>query len=786
MLSNYFKTAWRHLLKGKAYTLINITGLATGMAIALLIGLWIADEISFDHYFARHERIVQGMVVQAVSEGANVNDFVAMPMGQAFRDRYGDLFKRVALSSGRDNCVIAAGEKKLPATALWAQQELPEMFTFKMEKGTISSMADPSTALISASLAEALFGQADPINKTFRLNNKNDLKIGGVYEDLPSNTTFADVRMILPWDNGENRYLNGNTDWNDHNGLLYAELADNVSAAQANARIRKLPTPHIKGWREEAMVYPLDKTHLYDQFSNGRPAGGRILFVWLFGIIGSFVLLLACINFMNLATARSEKRAKEVGIRKTIGSARSGLIGQFLGESVLLSGLASGLALLLTVTSLPFFNTLAAKQITIPWDKALFWVTATGFILLTGLLSGSYPAFYLSGFKPVSVLKGPIRAGRSASRFRQVLVVLQFSISLVLIIGTLIVYRQIGYTKDRPVGYNREGLLSVNINTPQLYDHYDALRRDLLQSGMVQDVAASSMKLTSFMSNNELYWRRKRPDQESVFFRNVNVTRDFGTTVGWKVIHGRDFSREYATDSSAMILNEAAARVIGIKDPIGETMRFGRRNYTVIGVVNDMVTNSPYDSIEPAIFLGDGYVSEILLRIRPGSPVHTALDAIAAVFKKYDPGSPFLYRFTDDEYARKFEAEQRIGDLASLFTGLAIFISCLGLFGLASFVAEQRTKEIGVRKVLGAGIHSIWMLLSKEFIRLVSLSLVIAIPLSYWIMDRWLQQYTYRSGMPWWIFISAGAGILLITLLTVSYQSLKAALQNPVKSLRTE
>jgi len=786
MLKNYFRIAWRHLGKNKGYTFINIAGLATGMAIALLIGLWITDELTFDHYHTNHHRIAQGMMTQTMPEGTYTGDVISMAMGQACRTQFRDLFSKTALFCDGGDHLFATGDKKLAAAAIWAQRELPEMFTFRMLKGAIASADDPSTALISQSLATALFGTADPVGKTFRLDNKLDLRIGGVYEDLPHNTTFAGIQVVMPWYNKENQYHNKNTDWDDHNGRLYVELADNVTAEQASARIRSLPTAHIKGWKEEVLVYPLDKTHLYNEFKEGKPSGGRIQFVWLFGIIGAFVLLLACINFMNLSTARSEKRAKEVGIRKTVGSLKQQLIAQFLGESILVTILAFILALILVQVSLPFFNSLAAKQMILPWNNWIFWSLAVGFIFFTGILAGSYPAFYLSRFDPVAVLKGTFRAGRYASLPRKILVVLQFSVSLTLIIGTVIVFRQIEFAKDRPVGYAREGLLTVDINTPDLYNHYDALRQELLQKGLVANVAASSMKVTNFDNNNELYWRGKRPDQESVFFRNVNVTRDFGPTVGWQVVQGRDFSRNYATDSSAIILNEASAKVIGIKDPVGETVKFWGKNYTVIGVVSDMVTNSPYDRIEPAIFLGDGYTSAITMRIKPGQPVHAALDALAPVFKKYNPGSPFLYQFMDDEYARKFEAEQRIGNLASVFTSLAIFISCLGLFGLAAFMAEQRTKEIGVRKVLGAGIFNLWGLLSKEFLKLVALSLFIAIPVAWLCMHQWLQNYTYRTSLAWWIFAVAGAGMLLITLLTVSYQSLKAAMMNPAKSLRTE
>ena len=490
---------------------------------------------------------------------------------------------------------------------------------------------------------------------------------------------------------------------------------------------------------------------------------------------------------MNLSTARSEKRAKEVGIRKTIGSLRKQLIGQFLSESILVAFLAFIFAICLVVVSLSFFNELAGKQMSLPWRSPLFWSLAIGFTLFTGIVSGSYPAFYLSGFEPIKVLKGTFRAGRNASIPRQVLVVIQFGVSLALIIGTIIVYRQIQYAKDRPVGYAREGLITVNINTPELGKHYDALRNDLLQAGVVDNVAESSQPMTNFGSNNSLYWRGKRPDQETTFFFNVNVTPDFGKTVGWKIVQGRDFSRDFATDSSAVILSETAVKAIGIPNPIGEIVTMFDKRRVVIGVVKDMVTNSPYRSVDPAIFLGDGYHSEITIRLKAGVPIHKALVGIEPVFKKYDPSSPFLYQFNDDGYAAKFDSEERIGHLSSVFAAFAIFISCLGLFGLASFMAEQRTKEIGVRKVLGANLFTLWRLLSKDFVKLVVLSLFVSIPVAYYGMDRWLQNYSaYRTDMPWWIFAVAALGILLITLLTVSYQSLKAALMNPVSSLRSE
>jgi len=785
MLKNYFKIAWRNLVKNKAYSAINIIGLGMGMAIAVMISLWIADELSFDTYHENHKHLAQVMVTQVIKSDWYTGPTIAMPLGQALRTKYKDSFKRLALVSYPGDHILALGDKKISASGIWAQDEFPKMFTFHMARGDASSLKDPSTILIAQSLATALFGDADPVNKTILLDNELNMKVGGVYEDLPHNTTFYDTRILLPWMNKNNHYMNSNTDWNDHNGELFVQLADNTDAVQTTAKIKNTPTPFIKQYREEVMVQPLDKLHLYDEFKKGMASGGRIQFVWLFGIIGAFVLLLACINFMNLSTARSEKRAREVGIRKTVGSRKGQLIGQFFSESLLVAFLSFLISLLIVQACMPFYNILAGKHMTIPWNSPLFWLLALGFTLFTGILSGSYPAFYLSSFQPIKVLKGPIRTGRYASLPRQILVVLQFTVSLTLIIGTFVVYRQIEVGKDRPVGYSKEGLITVWMQTPELYGHYEALRNDLLQTGVVDNMAESSQATTGFGNNNDLSWRGKDPSLV-LWFRNVNVTRDFGKTIDWTVLRGRDFSRSYGSDSSAMILNEKAAKDIGIKDPVGEVMKFGGKEYTVIGVVKDMLTNAPYDSIEPAIFLGDGYMAAITIRIKAGQSVHKALAGIATVFKKYSPGTPFAYSFNDDEYARKFEDEERISNLAAVFASLAIFISCLGLFGLASFVAEQRKKEIGVRKVLGATLLSLWGLLSTEFVKLVALSLFIAIPLSYYVMHQWLQNYKYQTDLPWWVFAGASVGILTISLLTVSYQSLKAATMNPVKSLRTE
>jgi ABC-type antimicrobial peptide transport system permease subunit len=790
MFRNFFTIALRNLRKNTVYSFINIAGLAAGMALTLLISLWIVDELNYDKNFPGHQRIGVAMRYAWLDDKNGTGDVISMPWGNALR-QYSNLFSRTALTNGSPyNIIWSYGNRIVTGKSLWAQMELPQMFGFQFVKGSAASAKDPSTALISESLATALFGNADPIGKIVKGGNEIELKVGGVFKEQPHNSRFYGLQAVLPWYNQANRYMNTNvSDWGNHNGNLYVELAPGVTAEQATNRIRHVPSSHITEYHEDAFIYPLDRAYLWNDFKDGKPDGGPIRFVWLFGTIGAFVLLLACINFMNLSTARSEKRAKEVGIRKTMGSLKRQLIFQFLSESVLVAFIAVFVAVTIVQLVLPFFNQLAAKDMHIPWSAPFFWLAILGFALITGMVAGSYPAFYLSRFNPVRVLKGSFgsfRTGRLASLPRQVLVVLQFTVSLSLVICTIVVFRQILFAKDRPVGYTRNGLFTVEMNTPEIRQHFDALRTELVNSGLAADVAGSNMSLTNFDEGNELEWPGKRPDQIAVTFNNVDVTPEYGKTIGWRIISGRDFSRTFPTDSSAAVLSEKAVKEMGVKDPIGMQVKLFGTPYHVIGVVADIVNASPYDSVLSAVFVGGRYVGKIIVRINPGLAAHTALARMEAVFKKYNPASPFIYTFVDQDYAAKFDAQERVGDLATVFTGFAIFISCLGLFGLAAFVAEQRTKEIGVRKVLGAGVLNLWGLLSKEFLGLTTISILIAVPLSWYGMHQWISNYSYRAPLSWWIFAASGAIILLITMLTVSYQSLKAALMNPVRSLRTE
>ncbi len=794
MIKNYFKIAWRNLWKNKVYSSINILGLAFGMAVVMLIAFWIWDEITYNKSFDNHKELARVMTTMTGDDGElRTNDAVPMPIGQELRDKYGNDFKNVSMASWNLTHVLGVDTKNISTKGMWVESNFPSMFSLKMKFGDRNALTDPSAILINASVAKTFFGNEDPINKMIRFDNKDSYKVGGVFEDFPDNTTFNTVTMLVPWakyiTTGK-RLQQAQTEWNQHSWQCFVQLANNINTQKETDKIKDVVMSHKNAKTdgvEQAYLFSMDQWRLYSEFKNGKPVGGRIQFVWLFSVIGIFVLLLACINFMNLSTARSEKRAKEVGIRKTVGSLRSQLISQFLSESVLMAFISFLLAIAATVLLLPLFNSLADKHIQIPWKSAYFWLTALAFICVTGLISGSYPAFYLSKFEPIKVLKGTFRAGKFASFPRKALVVVQFTFSIALIIGTVIVYKQIQFVKDRPVNYRTDGLITVPMIGKDLHGHYEAIRSELLGTDVVDNMAESSSPTTALTAYQIGFnWQGKDPNTLPVF-GTIAVTESFGKTIGWHLREGRDFSKEFATDSSALILNEAAAQLIGVKDLIGLTVQFEDKNYTVIGVVKDMIMESPYQPVKPTVFFyNPSWVSDITIAIKKDADIKNALSKIEAVFKKFSPASPFSFRFNDEDYARKFADEERIGNLSSFFTILAIFISCLGLFGLASFVAEQRRKEIGVRKVLGASVYDLWRLLSKEFALLIIISALIAIPLSWYYSAKWLTKFDYRTSITVWIFLISGLAALMITLLTVSFQTIKAALANPVKSLRSE
>ncbi len=782
------------MLRNKKSSFINIAGLAVGMAVAILIGLWIWSEVSFDRDNRNYNRVAS--VMQNLNQNGEIEtwDGLPWPLAEDLRTKFKDDLKAVTIVNWV-NSVLQYNNKPSAQTGLFLDPEGPAMLDLKMIKGERNAFSDPNTILLSQSAAKAIFGDEEPMNKIVLVENM-PAKVSGVYEDMPDNSSFADRAFIAPFAlklKIVEGILHMENPWGNNSWQIFVQLADHADFKTVSAKIKDEKLKNIREGeriaKPQLFLQPMSRWHLESEFKNGVNTGGRIRFVWWFAIIGAFVLLLACINFMNLSTARSEKRAKEVGIRKAVGSLKNQLVVQFLSESVMTASLAFIFSIFIVQFSLPVFNSIADKKMILPWSNAWFWLSGFAFTIITGVIAGSYPAFYLSHFDPVKVLKGTFTAGRYSTLPRKILVVVQFTVSVILIIGTLVIYRQIQHAKNRPLGYDNNGLVYISTHMYDLHSHIDAIKTDLKQSGAVVEISESGSPITEvWNSNGGMSWRGKQPGSSNDFPMNL-VSYEYGKVVGWKIIEGRDFSRSFASDSAAFVLNESAVKFMGLKNPIGEKISFNDGvAFTVVGVIKDIITESPYSSVRPAMYRilrgNDGGM--VMMKLNPALSAHDALKKAALVFRNYIPDQPFEYHFTDEDYARKFSEEERIGSLATVFAILAIFISCLGLFGLASFVAEQRTKEIGVRKVLGASVFSLWRLLCKDFVALVFISLLIAVPAAYWLMYNWLMGYQYKTGLPWWIFATTGAGALVITILTISLQSIKAATENPVESLRME
>lgn len=795
MIKNYLKVALRSITRNTGYSFINIAGLAVGMSVTMLIGMWVYDELTFNHYHKNYERI--GEIYQHHSGNDGITNTVLAgcgPLAEELKATYKNDFKHVIRMWWESNHILSIDDHKVSQNGTFMDGEVLEMLSLKMLHGDWSALKDPASIVLSQSAATALFNMTNPIGKIIRINNDMDVKVTGVYEDIPTNSRFHSLHFISTWDFfvSSNFWMKEEEkNWRNRLVML-VEIQPHttfagVSAKIADVKFNKLPKEEALKENPKLFIQPMDRWHLYSEWENGKEVRGRIQFVSLFAIIGVFVLLLACINFMNLSTAQSEKRAREVGIRKSIGSVRSQLIWQFLSESFMVVLISWFVALALVGFLLPWFNDLAGKGMSLPWENVAFWLVSFGFILITSLLSGSYPALFLSSFQPVKVLKGTFKAGRFASLPRKVLVVLQFTVSIALAIGTIIVWQQIQYAKNRPIGYSREGLITVRKTATEFWRNAETIKTELIATGAASNVAESAGPPTSvWFENTGFTWKGKDPNMHDDF-ANVPVSHDYGKTMGWKFIQGRDFSRDHATDSSAIVLNEAAVKYMGLENPVDEEILWQGKRYHVIGVIKDMVMTSPYEPVKQTIFRLIPFQGLwINIRLNPELSTSEALAKAGAVFQKLMPAVPFEYTFVDQEYASKFAGEERIGKLASFFASLAIFISCLGLFGMASFVAEQRKKEIGIRKILGASAANLWKMLSMEFVLLVSISCLIGIPIAWHYLTGWLEKYAYHTEISVWVFVTVSAAALIITLLTISFQTIKASIINPINSLRSE
>ncbi|MDT7828483.1 FtsX-like permease family protein [Pricia sp. S334] len=799
MFKNYLKIAWRNLKRNKGYSTINIGGLALGMAVVIMIGLWVEDELTHNSYFKNKDKIAQVFQSQTFNGQVGTGPAIPRPLEKALRDGYADNFEHLMMASWTNDMYLKFGETSISRPGNYMQHMAPELLNLNVIKGDRDGLREVNSIMLSASTADALFGKEDPIGKTVRVANQYDLMVTSVYTDIPFNNTFHDTEYIIPWEQyvaSREWIQNAEDNWGNNSFQMFVQIADNTTIDRVTATIRNVKKELNEDTAEfdpQLFLLPMEDWHLRSNFVNGKQTGGRIKYVWLFGIIGAFVLLLACINFMNLSTARSERRAKEVGIRKTIGSGKGQLIYQFMGESFLVVLLAYALALAIVLLFLNGFNELARKEIVFPYENWIFWAISIVLIVCTSLLAGSYPALYLSSFRPADVLKGTFQAGSYSGLPRKILVVLQFTVSVAFIIGTVIVMQQINHAKNRPVGYDKEGLVQIPTFSKDFSGKTDLMREQFLKSGAVVEMSTSSSPTTQIWSNRSGYTWEGKPEGFQEDLAWTEVSPEYAKSLNLKIIEGRDFSREFASDSLAVLINETAKTYLGVTDPVGMLLRDDDEEdpgppLKIIGVVEDMVAQSPYEPVKQAMYVYDrnDNFSYYNLRLNPARSASENLAVVEQVFKEHFPAIPFDYQFVDEEYGEKFASEERIGSLAAIFTALAIFISCLGLFGLTSFVAERRTKEIGVRKVLGASVLNIWNMLSKDFLKLVIISCFIAIPVAYYVMNGWLQEYPYRVILKWWIFALAVFGAIAITLLTVSFQALKAARQNPVNSLRTE
>ncbi|MFK7831733.1 MAG: ABC transporter permease [Winogradskyella sp.] len=799
MFKNYFKIAFRNLIKNKVYSFINISGLAVGMAATIMIGLWIVDELNYNSHFKNKKTIAQIYQSQTINNTIGTGPAIPRPLEFALREGHNDNFKHLVMASWEQPRYLKYGETNIYTNGNAMQDDGPEMLDLDIIEGVRNGLKEQNSIMMSASLAKSLFANETAIGKIVKVNNEDDLMVTAVYKDIPQNNTFSDMEYLIPW----KYYVTtqpwlelSKEAWGNNSFQLFVQINENTTMDAVTSKIinvKKNTSTDTAQFNPQIFLFPMKDWYLRNDFENGVQSGGRIENVWLFGIIGLFILLLACINFVNLSTARSEKRATEVGIRKAIGSQRGQLIFQFLSESFLIVVLSFVFSLGIVILFLNGFNNLASKAIVFPWANIQFWLIALVFVFVTAFLAGSYPALYLSSFNPVAVLKGTFKSGRFASLPRKFLVVTQFTVSIALIIGTLVVMNQIQFSKDRPVGYDTKGLIQIPVMSSEFIGKKDIMREQFLASGGALEMAGTSAPMTNVWSNRSGYTWEGKPVGFQEDLAYTSVSYEFTETLGLKIVEGRGFSREFATDSNAVILNQTAVKYMNLTDPIGKYIRDSDTEdvdppLKIIGVVEDMIIQSPYSPVKQAMYVFEKYGNTAFynVRLNPEKSTSENLVLVESVFKKNFPNTPFDYQFVDEEYGAKFSSEERIASLARVFTALAIFISCLGLFGLASFVAEQRTKEIGVRKVLGASISQLWLLLSKDFITLVIIALLIASPLAYYVMGAWLQKFSYRTTVSWDVFAIACFGALIITLITVSFQAIKAATSNPVDSLRSE
>lgn len=790
MLKNYFKTAWRNLVNNKAHSFINIAGLTVGLACSLLIFLWVQNELSVDAFHKNGARLYKVYEREYYKDHIDGNYDTPGPLAEELKKKIPEAEDAVMMQEENDKTALQAGDKILKVEGTGASQGLFSVFSYPLLQGTpASALSSIVSMAISEKTADAFFGSPqNAMGKTIRFDNKRDFKVTAVFKDLPANASrkfdyvisWKALQQDQPW----------TASWQSSGPLTYVLLRPHANLALVDKKLTNFwnlySNDSTAAYHVELGLQKFSEVYLHNHFTNGKADGGRIEYVRLFSLVAIFILLIACINFMNLTTARSVKRAKEVGVRKAIGALRATLIKQFISESLLLTAFAVVIALILMILLLPLFNEVTQKQMHLPFNKVSFWLNILIITILTGLISGSYPAFYLSSFNPVKVLKGTTKLSSGAVWFRKGLVVFQFVLSLVLIIGTIVISKQVNFIQNKNLGYDKENLIYIPIEG-KLINKYSTFKNEALQMPGVQSVSfLSDNPVNLDQWTNNVNWEGRNPNT-MISFEHPDAGYDFAKTMKLQVAAGRYFSKDFPTDKDGYVLNETAVKDIGYTNPVGKFITVNGRRGEIIGVLNDFNFRSLHEPVKPMIIqFGENEVyGSVLMRTERGK-TKQALANLETLCKKFNPAFPFTYSFADEEYQKLYSNEQVIGKLSNVFAFLAIFISCLGLLGLVIFTAEQRTKEIGIRKVLGASVRSITKLLSADFLKLVLLAIIIASPIAWWAMNCWLKNYAYKVNISWWMFATAGGLVVLIAALTISFQAIKAAMANPVDSLRSE
>jgi len=781
MLRNYFKTAWRILFRNKGLSIINLTGLSLGMAGAVLLLMNIQFELSVDQFHKNKNELYSTYTKIEVNNKTEAWFVSSASLAPALKKDYPQV-KAITRIAGTEK-VFDYHDKKLKAQGDYADPSFLGMFNFPLLKGNLqTALQDAHSIVITEDLAKKIFGDADPLNKVITADNADLFNVTGILKNLPSNTDFH-FDYLISWNFLQAKGIE-NPSWDNLYVNTYLQLQPNTDVALLNNKIADIVSKNAGQKKPQTFLYPFSKQHLYGRFENGIPAGGNIDNLYMLGILAGIILLIACINFMNLSTARSEKRAKEVGVRKVMGAQKRALILQFICESVLLAFFAGIIALLIVQLLLPVFSELANVHLIVPYASVSFWILAICFILFTGFIAGSYPAFYLSSFKPVMVLKGIFKNGSALVTPRKVLVVVQFALSIFLINFTVIFQKQNNYLQNRETGYVKENLVYHGI-TDDIRKNYALLKNDLISSGIATSVSKSNTPITkSRRLITGLKWTGMNANQNTSF-DVITTNGDFIKTNGLVLLSGRDIDiNTYPSDTSACLLNETALKLMGLKIPLGQFIKNGNVNWKIVGIVKDFLIGEADEANSALMVQGDKNGDFVSIRL--ANSFTQTIKSAEALIKKYNPGFLTEMQFADIDYAFKFQHEKSTGALINGFALIAIFISCMGLFGLSVYMAEKRIKEIGIRKVLGATVSAVTYLLAKDFIKLIVIAIAIASPLAWMFMNSFLNHFSYRTTTSWWILLLTGFIVVFIALITISFQSIKAAMANPADSLRSE